>query len=98
MAWSWLDATEAEAFGLTLAKYYTDRIPVAAAADRKKSGAKHDQVVAQMFQLRDHFKATHKLNIYKKAKMANTFKWALREGGYPTSLSDKLTLDLIMRL
>jgi lipoprotein NlpI len=98
MAWTWFDATDAEAFGLKLAKYYMDRIPAAAVIEGKRSLGKHDQVVAGMFQLRDHFKATHKLNIYKKAKMANTFKWALRENGYPDALSNKLTLDVVMRL
>ncbi|KFN43365.1 hypothetical protein [Arenimonas oryziterrae] len=98
MAMSWFDAREAEAFGVTLAKFFSDRVPPDATDDSKKSSARHQQAVQGMLQLRDHFKTHHKLNIYKKAKLANAFKWTLREAGYDDALIDRLTMDVTVQL
>jgi hypothetical protein len=97
MAFAWFDAKDAEAFGVTLAKYYIDRVPVASSRDGKRSLDKQAQAIAGMVRLREHFASTHKLNIYKKAQMANTFKGTLRAAGYPDDLSNKLTFDIVMR-
>jgi hypothetical protein len=98
MVMGWFDAREAEAFGITLAKYFRDRVPPGATADSPKAANKHQQAVQGMLQLRDHFGATHKLNLYKKAKLANAFKWDLREAGYDDALINRLTMDVVLKL
>jgi hypothetical protein len=40
------------------------------------------------------FARDNKLNIYTKARLANTFKWALTEAGYPKDFVDKMTIEL----
>ena len=36
----------------------------------------------------------HKLNVYTKARLANRFKWALLEAGYPKTFVDAMTYEL----
>ena len=36
----------------------------------------------------------HKLNVYTKARLANQFKWALIEAGYPKDFVDRMTFEL----
>src|SRR5438874_7305002 len=40
----------------------------------------------------------HKLGIYKKAKLANVFKWKLTELGYSADFVDRATKELATRL
>jgi hypothetical protein len=39
-----------------------------------------------------------KLNVYKKAKLGNVFKWKLKELGYSTEFSERATKEIITRL
>ena len=98
MVFRWFDAREAEAFGVTLAKYFRDRVPPGKAGGGGKAGGRQQAAVQGMLQLRDHFGATHKLNIYKKAKLANAFKWELREAGYDDALINRLTMEVVIKL
>jgi hypothetical protein len=98
MVMGWFDAREAEAFGITLAKYFRERVPPGATGENRKLAARHQQAVQGMLQLRDHFRATHKLNLYKKARLANAFKWDLREAGYDNALIDRLTIEVVLKL
>ena len=36
----------------------------------------------------------NKLNVYTKARLANQFKWALLEAGYPKSFVNSMTYEL----
>jgi hypothetical protein len=38
---------------------------------------------------------TRKLNIYKKARLGNRVRWALREAGYATEFTDALSYELV---
>jgi hypothetical protein len=44
------------------------------------------------------FRASHSLNFYQRAKLANTFLWALRDGGCPAEYAQELTEWLTLRL
>jgi hypothetical protein len=44
------------------------------------------------------FGQTHSLNIYKKAKLGNAFKWGLLEKGYDEKFVDELTKEVILAL
>ncbi len=98
MVFSWFDAKDAEDFGAVLAKYYIERLPVAAPREGKRSETKQAEVIAGMIRLTDHFKSTNSLNFYKKAQMANTFKGTLHAAGYPDDLTNKLAFDIVMRM
>ena len=50
-----------------------------------------------MFSQIQQFKMKHKLNIYKKAKLGNSFKWKLLEANYDPALVDELTKALMLK-
>ena len=50
----------------------------------------HDAVFARA----GKFARTHKLNVYKKARFANQFKWALKDAGYPPEFIESWTYEL----
>jgi hypothetical protein len=97
MILNWFDADEARSFGQTLANFYIERLPPS--ADKQKSNEKREQeVLSKMFHKIAQFKLSHKLNIYKKAQLGNTFKWALRNAGYPSPIIDALTTQMMLKL
>ena len=46
----------------------------------------------------ERFKAENKLNTYKKAKLGNAFKWALKDAGYEAAYIEKISEWLMLRL
>ena len=44
------------------------------------------------------FHLDKKLNVYKKAKLGNVFKWRLKELGYSDSFIDNATKEIVNRL
>ena len=95
---SWLDATEAQKFGTSLAQFFMERMPLGFDQKEKKFAAKAQQVLVKMATQAEQFKRGHKLNMYKKAKLGNAFKWALKDAGYETVYVDELTEWLMLRL
>lgn len=101
MLFSWFDAREAIAFGSSAADFLAERL-VPEKLDRQGSAAKvakkqQDALVKLHAQVKT-FKAGHALNIYKKAKLANTFKWRLLEKGFPEASADRITKELLLLL
>jgi len=97
MVLSWFDASEAKAFGISLAHFYIERIPPGDSGGENKSIAKRQEVINKLFQQMARFKLEHKLNIYKKAQMGNAFKWVLKDAGYDYVFVDILTKDLMLK-
>ena len=66
----------------------------ASTREGKKAEAKqkrtHDLVLRQAHD----YARGNKLNVYTKARLANQFKWALLEAGYPKSFVDAMTYEL----
>lgn len=94
---SWLDARDAQKFGLTLAEFFIERIPLETPNKKIKSLAKKQEVLNKMFIQIQIFKIKHKLNIYKKAKLGNSFKWKLLDADYDPTLVDELTKALMLK-
>lgn len=44
------------------------------------------------------FKEQHKLGIYKKARLGNTFRWELTELGYDKRFAEDVTQHMIVRI
>mgnify|MGYP003510247192 CR=1 FL=1 len=82
MILSWFDASEAKKFGTSLAHFYMERIPLETLGVKNISLSKRQEVLGKMFQQMARFRLEHKLNIYKKAKLGNAFKWTLTDAGY----------------
>ena len=97
MVLSWFDANEAKEFGESLAAFFAQRIPIDSNLKEKKFSTKAQQVLTKMAQQVDQFKRERKLNVYKKAKLGNAFKWKLRDAGYDQAYVDELTEWLMLR-
>lgn len=94
----WLDAREAEAFGNELAEFYDARFRANEKVTNQKQREKQQKLIAQCLQKARQYKASHKLNFYKKAKLGNAFKWKLRDMGHDVQVSDLLTKEVLLAL
>jgi tetratricopeptide (TPR) repeat protein len=86
MILAWLNGREAAEIGVALADQY-------AASPGGGSGA-----VEQLLQRADSDVRPLNLNFYKKAKLANSFKWRLIENGVARETADEVTKSLVLRL
>lgn len=98
MLFGWFDAKAANAFGTELAAFFMARMPLDMKRDEKKFAIKTNEVLGKMSLRVNQFKATNKLNVYTKAQLANSFKWALKDAGYDAKYSDELTEWLVKQL
>ncbi len=95
MIFGWFDASAAQAFGSDLARAFMARVPVDATLSERKFEAKAKSALTHLERGIADFKRKHRLNFYQKAKLGNSFKWMLKDGGYDPAYVDKLT-DLVM--
>jgi hypothetical protein len=93
----WLDAKEEQGFGRLLARFYIERVPFESPFSKKKFAAKTQDTLKKMDLQIQQFKSGRALNVYKKAKLGNAFKWALRDAGYDSEYVDELTEWLMLR-
>lgn len=98
MMFGWFDATEAQRFGSALANFFIERLPAAEKTSSKKFEVKARDALEKMAGQIAEFRNGHRLNLYKKAKLGNAFKWTLREAGFDNDYSDKLTEWLMLQL
>ena len=98
MIFGWFDATEAQRFGRSLATFFIERLPPAEKTSSKKFEVKAKDTLEKMARQVVEFRNSHRLNMYKKAKLGNAFKWTLRDAGFDHDYSDKLTEWLMLQL
>lgn len=93
------DTSELEKFAESLAADFTRRFPPTSEA-RTDMGAQNQlKVVLQGLGTRaTRFRDQHNLGLYGKAKLANVFKWKLKDAGYSESFVQSATKDLATRL
>ena len=96
---SWLNAREATAAGIALADDFVLQTAGAPAGARTKGADSQLQKFMQRFLQRvDREARPLNLNIFKRAKLANSFKWRLLEKGVERQIVDELTQALVTRL
>ena len=93
----WFSTKEVDDFALALAKDLMGRLPPSKGSSESsflpaRLNATRDAVHARA----TAFARTHKINWYKKAHLANTFKWTLHEAGYDAKFVDSWTYDLMV--
>jgi hypothetical protein len=93
------DTKELEAFATGLADDLGRRFPPASEA-RTDPGAQHQiRVILEGLSARAvRYHEEKKLGVYKKAKLANVFKWKLSELGYSKDFVEKATKEIVTRL
>lgn len=100
MLLKWLNTSEVTQVGTALADDVVLQSDAGSAAIRNRGGnAQELQKFLQRFLQRvDRDTRPLKLNLLKRAKLANTFKWRLLEKGMEPPLVDELTRALVLRL
>ena len=99
MILSWLDASEAKKFGESLAHYFMEKTPAIPENKTSKFAVKkQEELLTKMSQQLVRFKLEHKLNIYKKAQIGNSFKWKLKDAGYDSVYVDQMTSWLMVKI
>ena len=101
MLLKWLDGREATAAGAALADdFYLQSAAKLPRGQARQAGQTPElQKFLQKFLQRvDQAARPLRLNVFKRAKLANSFKWRLLEKGVEEELVDELTQALVMRL
>ena len=98
MLFNWFNAKAANEFGSELASFFMTRMPVDTQKSEKKFAAKTSELLSKLSLRSNQFKAANKLNFYTKAKLANSFKWTLKDAGYEAEYVDDLTEWLAKQL
>ena len=75
-----------------LAQHYPPPDEVSA---KKVSQKKILSVMEGLFTQARDFRKQHKLGVYKKARLANTFRWELKEKGYDVKFVELATEGLL---
>jgi tetratricopeptide (TPR) repeat protein len=98
MILNWLDASKAVETGIALADQLAPRV----VADSLKSGAMKPRTLVEALQEilsgTDHGVRAADLNFYKRAKLANSFKWRLIENGVARATADEVTQTLVLNI
>lgn len=94
-----MNTRELDAFAAGLAEDLGRRFPPSSEA-RTDPGAKQQLgVITEGLAARAvRFHQQHKLGIYRKAKLANVFRWKLAELGYSKAFIERVTKDIVTRL
>ncbi len=100
MPFKWFNAREASEAGVALADDFVLQAASGSAGARRLETRGYDlQRFLQKFLQRVDSKArTLQLNVFKRAKLANSFKWRLVEKGVEQQVVDELTRALVLRL
>jgi len=99
MLFKWLDAAEATQAGTALADdFYLQSASGRPAAGARPQGQELQRFLQKFLQRVDQAARPLELNVFKRAKLANSFKWRLLEKGVQQDLVDELTQALVMRL
>lgn len=92
----WFDTEEVDELARSIAAELVKRVPPPTlnSYDRKAATRlrnTHDAIFARA----GKFARTHELNIYKKARLGNQFRWALKAAGYPPDFVESWTYELV---
>jgi hypothetical protein len=89
---------EVDGFAKTLAQELAKRYPPALDKDseRKISQKRLTMLLEDTFNRAAEFRKQHKLGVYKKARLGNTFRWELQEMGYSQKFVEAATEGMIV--
>jgi tetratricopeptide (TPR) repeat protein len=99
MILEWFDASEATKIGVELADQFApQQVKRAATHGNQSARWKQGDELHVILQRADREVRGLRLNFYKKAKFANSFKWRLLENGVEKTLADEVTQRLVLHL
>jgi hypothetical protein len=91
----WFRTREVDELAAAIAAELVKRVPPGALESRTRKAAErlrntHDAIFARA----GKFARTRPLNVYKRARLGNQFRWALKEAGYPPEFVESWTYEL----
>lgn len=95
---NWFSSTESVRFGNELAAFLLAEFATSGVRNEAKFAARTERALLRAEQRLQEFKQRERLNVYKKAKLANAFLWTLRDQGCPPASAHQLTTWLSTRL
>ena len=95
---SWFSSTESVRFGQELAAFVLGELSGSSGKADAKFTAKAEKALLRADARVREFKAQERMNVYKKAKLANAFLWTLRDKGCSQEYANQLTDWLSVRL
>ncbi len=99
MLLNWLNAREASEVGAALAEDFVLQTTSRASKSRARaSGMQLESFLGKFLQAVDRKARPLQLNVFKRAKLANSFKWRLLEKGVEPPIVEELTQALVLRL
>lgn len=89
---------DVDGFAKTLAQELAKRYPPALDKDseRKISQKRLTMLLEDTFNRAAEYRKQHKLGVYKKARLGNTFRWELQEMGYSQKFVEAATEGMIV--
>jgi hypothetical protein len=91
---NWLNTKEVDEVADAIVADLVKRLPPSPGPHTRKTADRlkrtHDVIFARL----EQFAHSRKLNIYKKARLANRVRWALRAAGYAPEFTDALSYEL----
>jgi tetratricopeptide (TPR) repeat protein len=98
MTVEWFDSREAAQVGAALADEFAPRAAPAKARPNNGASGESTNALQELLRRADREVRSLRLNFYKKAKFANSFKWRLIENGVARDLADEVTQSLVLHL
>jgi hypothetical protein len=95
---AWFSSRNASNVGNSLADHF---IAAATETTKKRRGppsSQQDQAIQSFLARIDSEARPLRLGMFRRAKLANSFKWRLLDGGFDPKLVDELTRMLLLRL
>ena len=91
---------DVDGFAKTLAQDLAKRYPPALdkGTERKISQKRLTTILEDTFSRAIDFRREHKLGVYKKARLGNTFRWELQEMGYSDKFVEVATEGLVVHI
>jgi hypothetical protein len=93
---AWFDTSEVDSLAGTVVAEMQRRVPPAeiAAAD-DKSDKRLRRMTEVLSDRARAFAMAERPNLYKRARLGNRVRWALKEAGYPESFVEAFTYELV---
>ena len=93
-----VSGNQVDEFAKTLAQELAKRYPPALdkGSERRVSQKRLTTILEDTYNRATEFKKQHRLGVYKKARLGNTFRWELQEMGYSEKFVEVATEGLIV--
>ncbi len=96
-----LPTEQVDGFARSLAEAFESRYPPALhgeAPRRKKSERSLSEALTDTCERTRRFHGEHRLRIYDKARLGNTFRWELCERGYDGEFADEIVRSMMVEI